>query len=176
MIVGMSIIIREATEDDALSIIRYLTALSEETDIFINMGAGEFTLTEDEERAFIRQHAQQDNAYLLLAWSGAELVGLLNGKGSTRRNTQHDVYLGMSVARAWRGHGIGRTLLEEMLQWAHLNPTVKRINLQVVSSNVHAIRLYERCGFEREGILKRNYFHHGEYLDSYVMGIWVGDG
>lgn len=44
--------------------------------------------------------------------------------------------------------------------------------LEVVSNNVSAIKLYETFGFEREGLLKQNYFANNQYFNVELMALF----
>jgi RimJ/RimL family protein N-acetyltransferase len=37
--------------------------------------------------------------------------------------------------------------------------------------NTRVIRLFERCGFTREGLLRRHRLRHGQPVDVVMMGI-----
>jgi len=50
-------------------------------------------------------------------------------------------------------------------RWLNL----KRLELQVWSDNHRAIALYERFGFEREGLLRADAFRDGAYDDTVAM-------
>jgi putative acetyltransferase len=52
-----------------------------------------------------------------------------------------------------------------------------RIELTVAISNLKAIRLYEKCGFSTEGILKNYTFLKSEnkYVDEQVMALLLPD-
>jgi ribosomal-protein-alanine N-acetyltransferase len=54
------------------------------------------------------------------------------------------------VAPQARRRGIGTALMETVLAWAR-DLGAKEIWLEVRKSNVHAVRLYERCGFAITG-------------------------
>jgi subfamily B ATP-binding cassette protein MsbA len=45
-----------------------------------------------------------------------------------------------------------------------------RIELDVSCHNTHAIRLYERHGFVKEGVMKQETYVRGQYRDSFAMG------
>jgi GNAT superfamily N-acetyltransferase len=57
--------------------------------------------------------------------------------------------LSLAVRHAWRGQGVGTTLLREILLWA-VREGVGSVSLSVESDNP-AIRLYERAGFDAVG-------------------------
>ena len=56
----------------------------------------------------------------------------------------------MWTARTHRQHGVGRLLVNEVLNWARAR-NIRTMLLMVVSNNDSAIRFYERLGFTRTG-------------------------
>jgi putative acetyltransferase len=75
----------------------------------------------------------------------------------------------MGVADDLSGRGIGTALLRELLDAADKWFDVRRIELTVFHDNRRAIRLYERHGFEREGVLRAYAFRDGSYVDAIAM-------
>lgn len=62
-------------------------------------------------------------------------------------------------------------LLEEVITWAQEMGHLKRLELTVQVRNERAVRLYQSCGFDIEGIKKRGArTDEGEWLDLYYMG------
>ena len=53
---------------------------------------------------------------------------------------------GVSVLEAWRGHGIGRALIEHLEAWA-ADHGIERMILNVSTANEGAIRLYHSMGY-----------------------------
>jgi len=58
--------------------------------------------------------------------------------------------ISMWTAPAYRQHGIGRLLVNEVADWAHLR-NARTLVLMVTSVNETAMRFYERLGFARTG-------------------------
>jgi RimJ/RimL family protein N-acetyltransferase len=92
-------------------------------------------------------------------------------EGARRRNVRHSAVLGITVARGWRGQGIGRRLIEQAIAWAQETCIITRIELHVFARNRGAIHLYETCGFQVEGTRRRAVLRDGEYLDDLVMAL-----
>lgn len=68
------------------------------------------------------------------------------------------------------GHRIGKNLLARSIEWAD-QTGVEKMVLNVLASNKKAIELYQKSGFEIEGILKKDRRHaDGQYYDTIVMG------
>ena len=76
------------------------------------------------------------------------------------------------VAASHRRRGIGRALLERAVRWAS-EVGVEKLELHVFPHNQPAIELYERFGFEREGLRKRHYRRGGEVVDAVLMAYHV---
>jgi len=59
--------------------------------------------------------------------------------------------LGIAVGRMYEGRGYGMVVMSA-LEGIARERNVKRIRLRVDPDNQRAVRLYERCGFVREGV------------------------
>ena len=70
-----------------------------------------------------------------------------------------------------RGKGIGYFAVTEMINHAFLNLNLHRIELDVLASNIAAQKLYEKCGFVKEGTRRQAVFKQGKYIDMYVYAI-----
>lgn len=69
------------------------------------------------------------------------------------------------------GRGYGRDALETFLDWAFRMMGFRRLKLQTLATNERALRLYEACGFQREGLLREDEYVDGAYRDIVVMGL-----
>ena len=70
-----------------------------------------------------------------------------------------------------RNHGIGSITTTLLLDYAFNGLDFRKVGLEVLSTNMNAIRLYEKLGFVREGLKRKDYFIDGRYLDTYIYGI-----
>jgi putative acetyltransferase len=95
------------------------------------------------------------------------LIGQLDVRGRKNRAGE----LGMAVVPEWRGRGVGTRLMQACVDWAR-ERGVHKLALQVWPHNEAALRLYEKFGFEREGLLRGHYKRqNGEFWDAIVMGL-----
>lgn len=78
------------------------------------------------------------------------------------------------LKKSW-GCGIGNILLTQSIAWADTN-NIKKITLNVLESNTTAIELYERFGFEIEGVLKNDkILSDGKFYNTILMGRFNND-
>jgi L-phenylalanine/L-methionine N-acetyltransferase len=83
---------------------------------------------------------------------------------------QHVASLGIAVADAYQGRGVGRALMNACLDFADRWANYARVELTVHADNVRAVKLYESLGFAYEGRLKDYSYREGGYIDALFMG------
>lgn len=74
----------------------------------------------------------------------------------------------------WR-KGIGYAATQAMLAHGFNDQNLNRISLEVLATNLNAIKLYEKCGFQTEGTLKQSAYKNGQYVDTILMALLKKD-
>jgi len=107
---------------------------------------------------------------LLVAERGGEVVGSagLHPSGPTLRR-RHAMFLGISVASAMQGQGVGGALMAALVDYADRWAQVLRLELTVFTDNAPAIALYRRFGFQIEGTHRAYALRDGVYADVHAM-------
>jgi len=77
---------------------------------------------------------------------------------------------GFAVDPDAQGAGVGRALIAALIDEAR-GRGGRRLTLRVFGPNERARRLYERAGFELEGVMRGEFFTGGEYLDDHLMAL-----
>lgn len=111
-------------------------------------------------RSDIHLVAERDGAVVALA--GLDAV-------ATQLRRRHVMALGMAVARAAQGQGVGKALMHSLMDWADRWAQVLRIELSVYTDNAAAISLYQRFGFRIEGTHRGYAMRDGVYADVLAM-------
>lgn len=106
----------------------------------------------------------------LVAVAGGEVVGSasLHNVGPSLRRA-HVRYLAIALAPEWQGRGLGRRMIERLLDWADNWGGVLRVELHVHADNDRAMALYRNLGFVEEGRHKGYALKGGRYVDSLSM-------
>ena len=114
--------------------------------------------------------SETEGCYSLVAVSGEHVIGMLTiDTFPNKPRRRHVGIIGISVAEAWQGKGVGKALMQAGIDLADKWLNLTRLELEVYADNDAAIRLYERFGFEREGLLRQHAFRDGKYVDSIMM-------
>lgn len=79
--------------------------------------------------------------------------------------------VGIALVPEARGKGIGTAAILQIIEFAFVRCNLRRVHLQVIASNLGAIRAYENAGFVLEGRLRQHAWVRGTYEDIVVMGI-----
>lgn len=104
-----------------------------------------------------------------LARSGT-LIGScqLHGISPVHRTAELQIRIG---ERSERGAGRGTEATALLLDFGFRDLNLNRIGLHVFATNEPALRMYEKIGFAREGLLRKAAHIDGAYVDIVVMGI-----
>ncbi|MGI8760300.1 MAG: GNAT family N-acetyltransferase [Jatrophihabitantaceae bacterium] len=78
---------------------------------------------------------------------------------------------GINLVPDARGRGIGTAAIIQLVEFGFVRHNLRRIHLQAISSNVPAIRAYEKAGFVIEGRQRQHAWVRGAYEDIVRMGI-----
>jgi len=108
------------------------------------------------------------NSDMFGAFHSSEIVGtagILFGSGT--KEAHKGRLVGMYVRPNSRKSGVGRRLVEAILEFAR--PRIEIVQLAVVSENHKAIRLYASLGFVEFGLEKNSLKEGGRYYDEVHM-------
>jgi putative acetyltransferase len=115
-----------------------------------------------------RNAASASGTIRLVAVVDGKAVGAISLQRFENRRA-HVGAIGMGVHDAYAGRGVGSALMAAVIDLADRWLNLKRLELEVWADNVPAIALYEKFGFEREGLLRAEGFRDGAYADSLAM-------
>lgn len=87
--------------------------------------------------------------------------------------SEHVGTLGIIIRREFRNLGLGTQLIEFAIEESKQNGK-KKIVLGTLVTNTFAIRLYEKLGFRRIGIRKKQFYMKKKYIDELLMEKWIG--
>jgi RimJ/RimL family protein N-acetyltransferase len=143
-------------------------ALAHHEDAFTSDAVAEALRTAQSYAA--RLGGDSDGAFTLGAFRGDRLVGAVTCDRDARSKVRHIGHVtGMMVHVDEQGRGIGRTLLDALIERATADPELHQLTLNVTAGNAVAERLYERSGFVRYGTLPRAIRVGGVFHDKHHM-------
>lgn len=166
---NLSYMIRSAEEKDAKILSEIRVQIDGETEN-LDREKGEAYIDESGFKQIIKEDTESDRNLFLVAEANEKIIGFSRFEGNKLKRSSHKVEFGVCVLKEFWGHGIGKYFLKESIQWADSNH-IKKITLNVLETNEKAKNLYEKLGFEVEGILKKDkLLSDGNYYNTIIMG------
>jgi L-amino acid N-acyltransferase YncA len=105
--------------------------------------------------------SREDNKMNVVGWSS---LNAFNPREAYRHVADISVY----VERGWRGRGVGRRLLEHLIERARALGYHKMM-LSTFPFNASGVALYERMGFTRVGVFREMGQLDGRWIDTLIM-------
>lgn len=135
-------------------------------------GVMEFTLGMPSERVEANRRFIEGlgpDTHMFVAECEGRVVGM--AELALRRGKQRNTgMIGIGVHDEYAGRGIGRQLMQTLLDLADNYLALHRVELEVLADNARAIHLYESLGFQVEGRKRQDHFRHGVFVDTLMMG------
>ncbi|EDT85367.1 GNAT family N-acetyltransferase [Clostridium botulinum] len=169
---GEKATIREAKKEDAQFMIDFYNLVGGETD-FLSFSKNEFKIPLEDYENLIASANKQDNSIILLTIIENKIISIASIESTYKNKGKHVGNLGIVINKDFWGLGLGTQIMNYLIGWAKSNGITKKINLVTNENNPIAIRLYEKFGFEKEGILKKETFINGVYYDLIAMGLFI---
>lgn len=157
------VVIREMEESDPEQVIDLICEID---------ATSEYMLYEAGERCFqpetIEKILTSNTDTMFIAEENKRLLGYLMAIGGKARRNRHSAYLIIGIRKTERGKGIGTKLFQALEKWAKTKK-MHRLELTVAVRNKAGLALYEKMGFEIEGIKRDALLVNGEWVDEYYM-------
>jgi len=132
-----------------------------------------FFVNQEKEEKWIEKISESD---LPLTSFGIEeleknsLIGMafLKNINLMHRTAEFAIFIGEENVK---GKGYAKEATIKTLDFAFNNLNLNRVFLKVQEDNLNAIKLYERCKFKKEGILRECIYKNGHYLNEFIMSL-----
>lgn len=128
--------------------------------------------TDHQTKKGILEMAESSNGYLfaIRKREEEELLGITGLIDIQWTNQVGTFFIGIGhTVDAGKGYGLEALLL--MLDFAFNELNLYRVQLNVISYNERAIRLYEKAGFRREGVFRELLQRDNQRFDLYLYGL-----
>ena len=166
---GKAVNIREPNIDDAAGIISVMTAADTET-LFLARNPGEFCTSVENEKNIIDGVLKNPNCTWFVAEYDGEIVGQCSvGLVRSYQRYRHRAEVAFVILKEFWNIGIGGKMMLECLKWC-MDNSVSQVELDVVTTNEKALKMYKNFGFEVVGTIPNALkYADDQYADEYMM-------
>ncbi|AOM83867.1 GNAT family N-acetyltransferase [Salisediminibacterium beveridgei] len=166
----MTFRIRVAVPEDARNILGYLKQVGGESDHLLIDGWG-LPISEAEEISILQKMKDDPGACMLVGEMDEKLVSIASYQASSNQRIAHHAELAVSVKKACWGKGIGRKMIEALIDEAAKSERIRILHLKVKADNERAIRLYKGLGFQEIGRFESFFHIKGTDYDAVLMNL-----
>lgn len=117
-----------------------------------------------------RSSAEADAFGLFVIEADGERAGAMSFERANRRSRIADVG-GLAVHPAYRGRRLADEAARLLQRHLIFELDFHRVQLEIYGFNERALAHAERAGFVREGVRRKAYLRHGEWVDGVVFGL-----
>lgn len=94
---------------------------------------------------------------------------------SVKRLPYSSCFVGYSMDERFAGRGIATEAVRLVLEFGFQTLNIHRIEAYVAPQNLASVRVLEKSGFVREGLLRQLLFINGVWVDHYMYAILQND-
>jgi len=136
------------------------------------LGGGKLFVSEANEKKWIEESIfDRQNIKLAVCLRDNNLhIGnvYLTGLDYINRTAESHILIGN---KEFWGQGLAREALLEILRYGFYERGLNRIEAHINADNTASLRMHEKCGYKREGVLRQAIFKNGRFKDVVVMSI-----
>lgn len=171
-IYGDKIVLRAIEEADN----QMLLTLINDPDTEMMLGGSSWPVSEAEQlRWYEKQEQRRDvlRCIIALKEEGTAIGTLILSDIDTKNGTAQ-IHIKM-VKDSGRGKGYGTDAVKTIVRYAFHELRLNCIYAQILSYNAVSVRLFEKCGFKRDGILRARVYKGGNFVDVFEYSILQSD-
>ncbi len=131
-----------------------------------------FSVTKEQEEAWFENQVRNNEslvAFAVCRTNDLRITGMtfLKHINSLHRQAEFAIL----IDEHSKGEGIGKEACRKTLQYAFNKLNLHRVYLKVRTDNIPAIKVYEFCGFKREGELRDDVYKNNSFRNQFIMSI-----
>ncbi|SDW86526.1 Protein N-acetyltransferase, RimJ/RimL family [Marinococcus luteus] len=159
--------IRLIEPPDANVHLAFSQQLDNETSYML-MEPGERKPTAEQHQHMVNEFIMKEHLVLYIVEDAGTIVGHAMGVGGSTARNCRTASVVIGLLPAYHRLGLGSRMLGRIEAWGR-ERRLHRLELTVIEENTGARALYERFGFQEEGIKRASLFAHGAYVNEIMM-------
>jgi RimJ/RimL family protein N-acetyltransferase len=168
---GRTWALRRARPTDARALSRLFAAVRAEGRWLATPASA---VSEPSESFFIGEMIRAGDTLVLVAEADGQVIGNVLVSVEHSAASDHIGTLSIAILDGWRDVGIGSEMVRAAQDWTRERKLAK-LALGVFPDNDRAIAVYERAGFVREGLRRRQYRGYGSGFRDELLMAWFPD-
>lgn len=167
---GKEVVLRFPKKDDVNKFLDYINILIEEKTMILMME--KITLEEEREwlEGTIKGIENDIKIMIMIEIDNQVIANATVQRIAKRRNAnEHIGNFGVAIRKEYRRKGLGKLLLEMLIEMAKKEWKIELAQLSVYDSNKPARELYNILGFKEVGRIPKGVKFYNKYMDEIIM-------
>jgi RimJ/RimL family protein N-acetyltransferase len=163
-ICGEKVVLRAIESDDNA----LLLSLINDPDTEMMLGGGSWPVSEAEQLKWFERLESSKNILrcIIAVAEDNSAVGTVILSDIDQKNGIGHIHIKMS--KEGRGKGYATDAVNTLVRYAFNELRLHCIYANILEYNEASVRLFEKCHFKRDGILRARVFKNGKYIDMYA--------
>lgn len=162
---GDDVTLRTVEEED----LPFLQETINDPEVRQHLAGGRTPINAAQEREYYDEVVSSDEAVNLVVCDGEEAVGTIGLMDLDHRNGTAEI--GLFLAPEYHGRGFGTEASELVTGYAFGELRLHRVLARVLAGNEASMRVWEKLGYEHEGVHREAAFVGGEHVDLHHYGV-----
>jgi RimJ/RimL family protein N-acetyltransferase len=163
---GDGFVLRRAGLEDA----DFMASLASHDDVQPFMAAVSARDVETLREEIERSEQEPEHVGRFVIEVDGEPAGVMAFEVANRRSRIADLR-SLMLAPEFRGRGIADQAAQLLVRHLFFDLDYHRVQLECYAFNERAIKHAERAGFVKEGVKRKAYWRHGEWVDGVIFGL-----
>ena len=129
-----------------------------------------FPVAEHQQIKWIENLAGEKGVFRAMIDVDGTAVGTVVLSDIDMKNGTAEIHIKLA-GEAERGKGYGTDAVRTVLSYAYDELRLNCISCRIKEDNIASQRLFEKCGFVREGCLRARVYRNGRYFDFYEYSL-----
>lgn len=161
----MQVDIREFEENDVPYKVKWIN--DDKNNKFLHY---DLPLREDKTLEWYKTLTHKKNRADYTVVCDGEPVGIIGLLDIDQKNKKAEYYICIGEQKV-KGLGVAQKATDILIRISEQEFSLNKIYLFTEIENIPAQKLFEKMGFQKEGLLKEDIVHNNKYIDRYVYGL-----
>mgnify|MGYP006298676563 CR=1 FL=1 len=140
-------------------------------EIWSMVGGPKYFVSSVVEKSWVENSIKDDDINLAICLkNNNNYIGNVYLKDIDYINKTAESHILIGEKKLW-GNGYGYEAEMLILKFAFNERNLNRIYAKILEDNVGSIKLHEKCGYKKEGVLRKAVYKKGEYKNLLIMSI-----
>jgi putative acetyltransferase len=161
---------RTPNSSEAQAVLDAMIEISESCPYILSTPDSFRARTIDSQVKWMEDSIESQTSIIIAAYFNGKIIGFSNAESFKNVKRRHTASLGISLHPDFRGCGLGRKMMEVLIESMKKFTEIKIIALDVMVNNIGAVKLYENLGFKKAGVFPKAFIlQSGEVSDNLTM-------